>query len=126
MSHPETESSIVLLYVTDPAASRRFYASVLAREPVEVSATFVLFVLPSGLSLGLWGASGVAPRPEATGGGAELGFKLASAAAVDAAHTVWEARGARILMPPTDLDFGRSFLAADPDGHRLRVYALAG
>ena len=30
-----------------------------------------------------------------------------------------------IAFPPTDLDFGRSFVALDPDGHRLRVYAVA-
>lgn len=26
---------------------------------------------------------------------------------------------------PTDLEFGRSFVATEPDGHRIRVYALA-
>ena len=33
--------------------------------------------------------------------------------------------GASIALPPTDPDFGRSFVALDPDGHRLRVYAIA-
>jgi hypothetical protein len=27
-----------------------------------------------------------------------------------------------ILQPPTEMDFGRTFTAADPDGHRLRVF----
>ncbi|WP_338112929.1 hypothetical protein [Sphingomonas sanguinis] len=31
-----------------------------------------------------------------------------------------------MLMPPTDRPFGRSFVALDPDGHRVRVYALNG
>lgn len=35
-----------------------------------------------------------------------------------------ESEGATIALPPTELDFGRSFVAVDPDGHRLRVYAL--
>jgi catechol 2,3-dioxygenase-like lactoylglutathione lyase family enzyme len=26
---------------------------------------------------------------------------------------------------PTELDFGRTFVALDPDGHRLRVFAPA-
>jgi hypothetical protein len=30
---------------------------------------------------------------------------------------------AAILQPPTAMDFGYTFLAADPDGHRLRVFA---
>ncbi|MEH3159577.1 MAG: hypothetical protein PGN08_12035 [Sphingomonas taxi] len=58
-------------------------------------------------------------------GGSDLGFKLASAAAIDQTHAEWAAKGATIALPPTDLDFGRSFVALDPDGHRLRVYAVA-
>jgi len=73
----------------------------------------------------LWGKDGVEPAPAATGGGSELGFKLATAAAVDQTRAAWSAKGAAIALPPTDLDFGRSFVALDPDGHRLRVYAVA-
>lgn len=29
-----------------------------------------------------------------------------------------------ILQTPTDMDFGRTFVALDPDKHRLRVYWL--
>ena len=64
-------------------------------------------------------------RPPASGGGCEIGFKVNGAAAVDAAHAEWRTKGAAIALPPTDLDFGRSFVALDPDRHRLRVYALA-
>ena len=28
--------------------------------------------------------------------------------------------------PPTDMDFGHTFVALDPDGHRLRVFSPAG
>ncbi|MFG1333953.1 VOC family protein [Xanthobacter autotrophicus] len=120
-----TETNNLLLYVADPEASGRFYAGLLGREAVEVSPTFVLLMLRSGLALGLWKASGVEPVPTASGGGSELGFKVARAADVDATYAAWLTRGARIALPPTDLDFGRSFVALDPDGHRLRVYALA-
>ncbi len=120
-----TETNAILLYVTSPEASARFYAQLLGRDPVEASPTFVMFVLPSGLGLGLWGKGGVQPAPAASGGGCEIGFKVNGAAAVDAAHAEWRAKGAAIALPPTDLDFGRSFVAVDPDGHRLRVYALA-
>jgi hypothetical protein len=30
------------------------------------------------------------------------------------------------VQPPTDMDFGRTFVALDPDGDRLRVFAPAG
>ena len=120
-----TYTNIILFYVADPQASRRFYADLLVQEPVEASPTFVLFVLPSGLALGLWGTAGVQPAPVATGGGGELAFKVEGAAEVDSTHADWQAKGATIALPPTDLDFGRSFMALDPDGHRLRVFAAA-
>lgn len=120
-----TDTNTLLLYVADPAASARFYADMLGIQPVEQSPTFALFILPSGLALGLWSRDGVEPVPTATGGGSELGFKMANPAAIDQTHAEWSAKGATIALPPTDLDFGRSFLALDPDGHRLRVYAVA-
>lgn len=122
MNHP----NLTILYVDKPDASARFYAGLLGCEPVEASPTFVLFALETGLMLGLWSRHTVEPKPQAAGGGAELGFKVPDDAAVDATHADWVGRGVPMLMPPTVLDFGRSFVALDPDGHRLRVYALAG
>lgn len=118
-----TEPSNILLYVTDPEASARLYARLLGREPVEASPTFVLFALPSGLALSLWARTDIVPPPTQTGGGSEIGFRVDTVASVDAIHADWRAKGAEILLQPTDLDFGRSFVAVDPDGHRLRVYA---
>jgi predicted enzyme related to lactoylglutathione lyase len=120
-----TSSNILLLYVTDVASSARFYSDLLGQDPAEISPTFALFILPSGLALGLWTKTGVEPAPAAVAGCCDLGFKVESPAMVDARHETWAKQGATILLPPTDLDFGRSFVAADPDGHRLRVYALA-
>jgi catechol 2,3-dioxygenase-like lactoylglutathione lyase family enzyme len=115
-------TNYVLLYVDSPAASARFYSNLLDLTPVEQSPTFALFPLPSGVMLGLWSKHTVEPKAEGTGGGAELGFAMESAAAVDAAHANWSGRQVSILQAPTDLDFGRTFVATDPDGHRLRVF----
>ncbi len=117
------DANIVLLYVTSPKASGRFYARLLGREPIEASPTFVLVPIAPNLTLGLWGREGVEPAAVASGGASEIGFKVAGAEAVDTVHAEWRAKGASIALPPTDLDFGRSFVAVDPDGHRLRVYA---
>ena len=40
-------------------------------------------------------------------------------------HEAWVSRGVTIAQAPTDLDFGRTFVALDPDGHRLRVFRPA-
>lgn len=119
-----SDRNYLLLYVDDPGRSARFYRELLALVPVEQSATFALFALKSGLMLGLWSRHTVEPAASVTGGGGELGFPVASPAQVDQIHDDWKARGLIIAQPPCDLDFGRTFVALDPDGHRLRVFAL--
>ncbi len=111
--------SLVILYVDSPAASAAFYQSLLDRTPIEQSPTFAMFKLDGGAALGLWSRHTVEPAAEAAGGGGEIAF---IADDVDRAYTDWAGRGLPILQPPTDLDFGRTFVALDPDGHRLRVF----
>lgn len=113
----------LLLYVADPALSARFYAALLGLKPLEETPSFVLFGLAPGMALSLWRRDDVQPAPAAAGG-AELGIKCATPGDVDACFTEWAAKGASLLMAPTDLAFGRSFVVADPDGHRIRVYSL--
>ncbi|TCT01960.1 VOC family protein [Paralcaligenes ureilyticus] len=121
MTHP----TYVLLYVDSPASSASFYTALLGRAPVETSPTFALFVLDSGLKLGLWSKHTVEPAATATGGGAELAFSVADNNTVRAMHTEWVGRGLAVAQAPTQLDFGYTFVALDPDGHRLRVFALS-
>ncbi|TCR62709.1 VOC family protein [Bosea sp. BK604] len=116
------DANFILLYVDSPAASARFYADLFGAEPLEQSPTFAMFALPSGVRLGLWSRHTVEPAAAAAGGGGEIATVVASAEAVNAVHADWKARGLTILQPPTDLDFGRTFVATDPDGHRLRVF----
>jgi catechol 2,3-dioxygenase-like lactoylglutathione lyase family enzyme len=118
-------SNILMLFVDSPSASQRFYEGLFEAKSPEASDTFVFFILPTGLHLGLWRRGDVQPAVTAPPGGSEIGFKVEDAAAVDATYEAWKAKGATIALPPTDLEFGRSFVALDPDGHRLRVYALS-
>lgn len=120
-----TTPNFVILYVDSPERSGAFYRDLLGREPVEASPTFVLFVLDGGFKLGLWSRHTVQPAAAAAGGGAELVFAQETPAVVDATHADWSGRGLKILQAPTDMDFGRTFVALDPDSHRLRVYWLS-
>ncbi|RWC88935.1 MAG: drug:proton antiporter [Mesorhizobium sp.] len=119
-----TTPNFVILYVDQPLESGAFYSALLGREPVESSPTFVLFALDAGFKLGLWSRHTVEPAATAVGGGAEIVFALETPDAVDAIHADWAGRGLKILQAPTDMDFGRTFVALDPDNHRLRVYWL--
>jgi predicted enzyme related to lactoylglutathione lyase len=111
--------AMTILFVDSPADSARFYRRLLDAEPLEESPTFAMFRLPNGAHLGLWRRTTAEPHVAAPAGGAELCLVTAD---VDGVHAEWAARGAAIAQPPTDMDFGRTFVALDPDGHRLRVF----
>jgi hypothetical protein len=119
MAHP----NFFILYVNDPAASAKLYANLLDRQPVEASPTFAMFALESGVMLGLWSRHTATPAAACTGGGAEVAFAVDSKEAVLAMHDGWKERGLPIAQSPVDLDFGFTFVALDPDQHRLRVFA---
>jgi catechol 2,3-dioxygenase-like lactoylglutathione lyase family enzyme len=119
------QPNFIILYVDSPEASGAFYGRLLRREPVEASPTFVLFSLENGLKLGLWSRHTVQPAAAAAGGGGEIGFPVASDAVVEETYRAWKAEGLAILQKPTTMDFGRTFVATDPDGHRLRVFSPA-
>ena len=116
------EPNMIILYVESPAASATFYTSLLGKPPLEASPNFAMFEMNANTMLGLWSRGDVAPAATAAGGG-EIAFTLPDAAAVDAAHREWRRNGLEIAQAPTDLDFGRTFVALDPDRHRLRVFA---
>lgn len=116
--------NFTILYVDQPEASGAFYARLLGRQPVETSPTFVMFVLDNGFKLGLWSRHTAKPAASAAGGGTELVLAVETPALVDATHAEWAGRGLNILQAPADMDFGRTFVALDPDNHRLRVYCL--
>lgn len=117
--------TFVILYVDDATASAAFYAGLLGRDPVDAAPSFAMFAISPELMLGLWTRSMVLPAAAATFGGGEVALPVDGAAAVDARHADWGRRGIAILQEPTDMEFGRTFVAADPDGHRLRVFAPA-
>lgn len=113
----------IILYVENPLASAEFYQGLLGRPPVEASPGFALFELAPGTMLGLWLRQAVQPPAATPAGGNEIAFSVADVASVEHCHADWVARDLTIAQAPTALDFGHSFVARDPDGHRLRVFA---
>lgn len=117
------DPSYILLYVDSPERSARFYAGLLDRQPVEASPGFALFVLPSGLKFGLWKRDTVLPAVEAsTTARGELAVVVPDDEVLLSWHDSWSRQGMPIAQPPTRVDFGHTFVALDPDGHRLRVF----
>lgn len=112
-----------LLFVANPQKSGLFYQEIFNLKPIETSPTFVMFALKNGVMLGLWSKYTAEPRVEAPAGALEICFPTEN---VDALYEEWGNKLVTVAQKPTDMDFGRSFVILDPDGHRIRVYKLHG
>ena len=115
----------VLLYVDEPEKSAGFYARLLDRQPLDSSPNFVMFELAPGLRLGLWARRDVEPAPLGAEDAGELAMAAGTNEEVEALCADRKRKGATILQEPVTKDFGLTFLTADPDGHRLRVFCPA-
>jgi Glyoxalase/Bleomycin resistance protein/Dioxygenase superfamily len=115
----------VLLYVKEPQVSAALYARLLDRQPLDSSPNFVMFELSPDLRLGLWACRDVQPAPGGAADTGELAMAVATNEEVEALCADRKRKGVTILQEPVTMDFGRTFLAADPDGHRLRVFCPA-
>lgn len=110
-----------LLFVANPQKSGLFYQEILGLKPIEESPTFVMFALKNGVMLGLWSKYTAEPRVDAPAGALEICFPAEN---VDALYEEWGRKQVTIAQKPTDMDFGRTFVILDPDGHRIRIYKL--
>lgn len=112
---------LVLLFVANPKKSAEFYRYILELPPVEESPTFVMFALPNGVMLGLWSRYTAEPHVKEAPGSMELCFPVSN---VDGAYETLGNKSVTIIQKPTDMDFGRTFVFLDLDGHRIRIYKL--
>lgn len=119
-----TPAFTFIVYVTDAPASASFYRDLLDLPPAFESPRFISLSLPGGVQLALWSGSDIAGdllgSPETTRT-SELCLSLGTAGEIDALHENWRDRGVRIVTEPYDDVFGRTFVAADPDGNLIRV-----
>jgi predicted lactoylglutathione lyase len=112
--------SFIILYVKNVLSSVEFYQSLLGTPPINPSPGFALFALDGGPMLGLWRIDDVLPAASVIGG-QELAFAVESRDLVHSLLSEWSDKGWTIVQQPTDMDFGFTFTALDPDGHRLRI-----
>ena len=115
--------NFLLLHVESHAASATFYNELLEIPIIEQKPGFAMLPLRDGVMLGLWSRETVEPESSGQTGASEIAFAVADAAAVEATHADWQRRGLTIIQAPTRMSFGTTFVALDPDGHRLRVFA---
>ncbi len=113
----------IVLYVDDIAVSKRFYSDLLGTSPQQLSPSFVTFELGTGTKLELKERGQSLPPSNTTGGGAELCIKVQDEKSVYMLFEQWKNKGVSFAQLPITLVFGPTFVAIDPDGHRIRVFA---
>lgn len=116
-----TASVVTIVYVNDAPAAARFCGDLLGMSPSFQTPGFITFDLGPGADLALWSGqfanlSRDVPRTSeiclAIDGGSER---------IEGLFGQWRSKGITILEEPHDAGFGRTFLAADLDGNRIRV-----
>ncbi|MES2097814.1 MAG: VOC family protein [Pseudomonadota bacterium] len=115
--------TFLLLHVADDAASATFYHEVLGLPIIDQRPGFAMLRLRDGVMLGLWLNETVEPHSSGQTGASEIAFAVADPDAVETMYADWQQRGLTIIQTPTRMSFGTTFVALDPDGHRLRVFA---
>jgi len=115
--------NIFIVYVADAPEAARFYGDLFDMKPVFETPGYVSFDLGGGVSLSLWSRSGVdfAANPVRTSEVCLAVDRAGAPASVDALCEEWRGKGVRIVDEPRDEVFGRTFVAADPDGNLIRV-----
>ncbi len=113
--------NLFLLYVKNPEKSCDFYENLLDRKAQSVFPSYVSFLLDNGVALGLWSTDAKDYKSGGSGHRSEVAFLVETEAQVKNLHQQWTAEGVCIEQPLHHAVFGLTFVALDPDGHRLRV-----
>jgi len=111
-----------VLYVENIEISKNFYTNTFEYEGEVLSPTFISFPLGDGVTIELKQLAQVSPPAKITGGGTELSLIVENSKVLHNLYEQWENKGVKFVQTPTELSFGITFVAIDPDGHRIRVF----
>lgn len=113
----------VILYVRDMDKLKAFYTQALGLSVVEAASgpTFVALRSTNGATLALQDKATLplTVKVEEQSSSVEISFAVDD---VDDTWKRWQEKGVELVTEPTDLPFGRYFLAKDPEGHYLSAY----
>lgn len=113
--------NLVLFYVDDPLKSTSFYEKIFNQKPAAAYPTYVAFEFPNGFTFSLWSTQAKDFVSSGKGHRAELAFLVKDDDAVRELRDAWGKIGVTIEQDLHEAVFGLTFVALDPDGHRIRV-----
>lgn len=113
--------NLVLFYVKNPLESASFYEKIFEQPPVAAFPTYVAFALSTGFTFSLWSTEAKDFVSDGTGNRSELAFMVSDEDEVRRLREHWGKLGIAIEQDLHEAVFGLTFVALDPDGHRIRV-----
>lgn len=116
-----TPPNLLIFYVQNPIESGAFYEKLFGFKPNSVVPTFVSFVLGNGFHFALWSTTAKNFVSSGTGNRSELAFMVSEDQEVRRLRDEWGKLGVIIEQDLAQAVFGLTFVALDPDGHRIRV-----
>ncbi|MDO6708343.1 VOC family protein [Photobacterium sp. 1_MG-2023] len=113
--------NLLLFYVKSPETSAQFYQTLFDCKPSAVLPTYAAFDFENGLSLGLWSEEARNFVSGGNGHRSELSLMVPEDNEVIRLYEQWQQLNVTIEQPLHEAVFGLTFVALDPDGHRIRV-----
>lgn len=113
----------IVLYVESVQLSMVFYKKVFECEPKLLSPTFVVVEFAENVKITLKQTDALTPSSSVRGGGTELSIPTINRTELDTLFEKWQALGVNFAQEREESVYGINFVALDPDGHRLRVFA---
>ncbi|MFD2176515.1 VOC family protein [Veronia pacifica] len=117
------ELDSLVLYVSNLSTSVLFYRNILACEEQALSPTFVSFPISPSFNIELKEIENGDERRILTL--SELSLKVSDVASLKRMLKRWLAAGGELTQPITQAVYGSTFVIADPDGHRIRLWCPA-
>jgi len=113
--------NLLLLYVQNPMESAIFYEKIFKTKPVASFPAYVAFSFANGFTFSLWSMQAKNFVSGGHGHCSELAFIVPSEDQVRTLRNEWKELGVQIEQDLHKAVFGLTFVALDPDGHRIRV-----
>ncbi|OGT46875.1 MAG: glyoxalase [Gammaproteobacteria bacterium RIFCSPHIGHO2_12_FULL_41_20] len=113
--------NLVLFYVKNPIESASFYEKIFEQRPVATFPTYVAFTFSNGFTFSLWSIQAKDFVSTGSGSRSELAFMVSDDNEVRRLRDHWKKLGVSIEQDLHEAVFGLTFVALDPDGHRIRV-----
>lgn len=113
----------IVLYVENVQLSMAFYTRAFECESKLLSPTFAVVEFAKNVKITLKQADALTPTSPIRGGGTELSIPATNRVDLDKLFEKWKQQGVIFAQEREQSVYGINFVALDPDGHRLRVFA---